>query len=172
MHSPHILFPVACRLALESPPIGASDAVKDRVYKVMMEVLTGFKTSEIEKTVKSLSPVSRCLSCGAHAYMCLVCLCARTHARTVGHCDLTVFWHCLSHSTSRSACLVCFYSSVVATSIPNHHMCFCPVVHVRVVPFAIRSQPKRCFAHSVHQGSKRRSHEIRVPWNGCSRGWS
>jgi len=47
--------PDALKVALDSPPIGQPEEVRDRAYKVVMEVLSAIKSSEITKVVGTLS---------------------------------------------------------------------------------------------------------------------
>mmetsp|Transcript_87855 Transcript_87855/g.121929 ORF Transcript_87855/g.121929 Transcript_87855/m.121929 type:complete len:154 (+) Transcript_87855:39-500(+) len=48
--------PDALKIALADPPLGGDDALKDRAYRVVMDVLNAIKSSEIKNTVSTLSP--------------------------------------------------------------------------------------------------------------------
>ena len=49
--------PDALKIALADPPMGGNEAVKNKAFKVVMDVVSSIKSSEIKKTVASLSPV-------------------------------------------------------------------------------------------------------------------
>lgn len=49
--------PDALKIALADPPLGGNSGLKDRAFKVVMDVLNGIKNAEIKSTVATLSPV-------------------------------------------------------------------------------------------------------------------
>eukprot|EP00035_Acanthoeca_spectabilis_P020192 m.431588 g.431588 ORF g.431588 m.431588 type:complete len:154 (+) comp17323_c0_seq1:284-745(+) len=48
--------PDALKIALADPPLGGNSGLKDRAFKVVMDVLNGIKNAEIKSTVATLSP--------------------------------------------------------------------------------------------------------------------